>query len=378
MLLYFFIIFLFYYLFIGMMVYGWNTIKISGKLEKSCDLPYSSIIIAVRNEEKNIHRLLTCIAEQSVAHDQFEVILIDDNSEDRTVGEISKFLSTSKLNLHLLKNDSGLEKNISPKKNALRKGIDAAKGEVMVMTDGDCWFEKDWLISMISAFKDEKTMFVSGPVALKGEGNLLSSIQSMEFSSLIGTGAAMISYHYPLMCNGANVAFRKTAFFNVNGYHGNETISSGDDVFLMQKIHSSFRKSVSFIKDQRAIVASAPQSSISDLIHQRKRWASKWNQYQLPFSWLLPVFLFIHYISFLACIVTIAFVPQFALEISILIALKFFLDYYMLKKVMVFCKLRFQIWIFLLSELLYPFYALLIGILVHFKKYHWKGRIHNV
>jgi len=378
MLLYFFIIFLFYYLFIGMMVYGWNTIKASYKRENSGDLPYVSIVVAVRNEEKNIHRLLTCLSEQSMSHDQFEIILIDDNSEDRTAEEISKFKSTAKLNLQLLKNDISPDKLTSPKKNALKKGIEAAKGELIILTDGDCWFEKDWLKSMISAFNNEKTMFVAGPVALKGEGTLLSRIQSMEFSSLMGTGAAMIRYNYPLMCNGANLAFRKLAFYHVDGYEGNETISSGDDVFLMQKIHTSFKNSVSFLKDQRAIVASKPQSSLTSLIHQRKRWASKWNQYQLPFSWFLPVFLFIHYISFLACIVTIAFVPQYVLEISLLMMIKFILDYYMLKKVMDFCKLRFQISIFLLSELLYPFYALIIGILVHFRKYQWKGRIHNV
>lgn len=245
------------------------------------------------------------------------------------------------------------------------------------MTDGDCWIGERWLSSLTNPFLYPKTMFVSGPVALKENRSLLSKIQSIELSSLIGSGAAMIGLGYPLMCNGANLAFRKSAFKYVDGYAGNEDMPSGDDVFLMQKIHRSFPDSIVFQKDQDAVVNTFPQPSISSLIHQRKRWASKWNDYLLPFSWALPIFLVIHYVSFIAGFFVLFINPQFVWSILTLISVKIFLDYLILKKVMFFCNLRFRFWIFLLTEFLYPFYALLIGISVHFGGYEWKGRRHK-
>lgn len=375
MVLYFLINFLIYYIFMLFIFYGWRKISIPFEHTKLKELPFVSVIIAVRNEEKNIIRLLNCLSDQSFPSKQFEVILVDDNSDDNTIEEIQKYLPAEKLNLKLLKTDLKPHQGKPPKKTALQKGIEAAKGDIIVMTDGDCWFGEDWLKSLTSTFENKKTMFVAGPVALKGDKSLFSKIQTLEFSSLIGTGGALIGLNYPLMCNGANLAFRKKAFYEVNGYEDN---TSGDDVFLMQKINVSFNNSIAFQKDNRAIVYTFPQSSISELIQQRKRWASKWNNYLPPLSWVLPVFIFTHYASFLAGIIAIFAAPQFLWKIGLLILIKIILDYIILKKVMVFCKLRFEFWVFLLSEFLYPFYALFIGISVHFGNYQWKGRSHKV
>lgn len=375
MLLYFLINFAIYYIFILFIIYGWQKVGASSGGEKIVEIPFISVVIAVRNEEKNIVRLLNCLSGQSLSSNQFEIIIIDDNSEDQTFEEILKFANSDGLNLRLLKSDFDVNYGKPPKKAALQKGIESSEGDIIVMTDGDCWFGEDWLKSLTNAFAREKTMFVAGPVALTGNQSLLSKIQALEFSSLIGTGGALISLNYPLMCNGANLAFRKKAFYEVNGYDKN---TSGDDVFLMQKISASFKNSVTFQKDQRSIVYSLPQPSISDLIHQRKRWASKWNKHLPSFSWVLPVFLFTHYISFIAGIIAILVVPHFLWEIALLILSKTFLDYIILRKVMLFCKLQFEFWIFLLSEFLYPFYTLFIGISVHFGNYRWKGRMHKV
>jgi hypothetical protein len=146
----------------------------------------------------------------------------------------------------------------------------------------------------------------------------------------------------------------------------------------MQKIYTSFRKSVAFQKDPRALVYSYPQLTFIDLINQRKRWASKWNKYLLPLSWVLPVFLFIHYLSFIAGIFSIFVIPQISWIVGFLLLTKIILDYWFLKNIMVYCKLRFEFWIFLMSEFLYPFYALTIGISVHFGNYKWKDRAYKI
>lgn len=380
MLLYFLFIFSIYYIFILLLIFGWSKLSTPDQGMDAKEIPFVSIIIAVRNEENNIPQLLGCITKQTLAVDQFELIIVDDGSTDNTANSILKFIDQTDVNVRLLESKFQPGSGRTPKKEALRTGIEASKGDIILMTDGDCWFGERWLESMTLRFKHEHVMFVAGPVALTGEGQetFLSKIQTIEFSSLLGSGGALLQLNYPLMCNGANLAFRKKAFYKVNGYEGFEENSSGDDVFLMQKIHLSFKNSIVFQKDPLALVYSYTQPTFADLINQRKRWASKWNSYPLRLSWVLPVFLFVHYISFIACFASLFLFPQDSWIIGFLLAIKIILDYRFLKNIMTFCNLRFKFWIFLVSEFLYPFYALLIGTLVHFGDYKWKGRRYKI
>ena len=361
------------------MLYGWEeTNKPFSGQQTASYTPFISVIIAVRNEEKNIPRLLKCISNQSYSKDHFEVIIVDDHSEDNTVMVIDNAIAKDIGNVQIIKPDFTEEKNHTPKKAALIKGINASRGTIIMMTDGDCWFDKDWIKSVSTAFYNDNTMFVAGAVALNGGTNILSKIQALEFSSLIGTGGAFIGLNYPIMCNGANLAFRKDAFLKVNGYRGFAEETSGDDVFLMQKIHRVYEHSITFLKDQKSIVYSHTLNNVSELINQRKRWASKWDKYLLPFSGVIPIFLFIHYLSIIAMIVYAIIFPQFFLEAVILLITKVILDGILLKKVMDFCKLKFDFLTFLFSEFLYPFYAIFIGISVQFGDYNWKGRSYKV
>jgi len=373
MVLYFFIIFSLYFLFLLILIYGWGRINSQSQYyDISTSNLFVTVIIAVRDEEKNILRLLDCLSSQSYPKDKYEVIIIDDSSEDQTLSIIQGF--NTSINFKLLKSDFKKNERITPKKAALQQGINLAKGEIIMMTDGDCWFGDNWIKSFSLAFYHDSIKFVSGMVAIKGNNTMLSKIQSIEFSSLIGTGGALINLNYPLMCNGANLAFRKEAYYFVNGYSGYENTSSGDDVFLMQKIHNSYKKSISFIKDQQAVVYTIPQPSLSALLQQRKRWASKWRNYPLLFSWLIPVFLFIHYISIITIIWYAFILPQFILWLGVLLIVKIVLDGILLRKVMELCKLKFGYFSFLISEILYPFYALIIGFSIQFGSYKWKGR----
>ncbi len=377
MLLYFFVSFVLYYGFMAWVLHGWNSLTNDEMPSNPSDPIFVSVVIAVRNEEKNMPGLLSSLTLQSYPHDQFEVIFVDDGSTDHTVGYIEKYQKKASFFMIVMENKYSPNQKITPKKAALMKGVEASKGEVILMTDGDCWFGKKWLESMALPFANKNTMFVSGPVALAGKDGLFANIQTMEFASLIGTGAAMIAQGYPLMCNGANLAFRKDAFHAVNGYHGFEGSSSGDDVFLMQKIHAAFRGSIVFQKTSKSMIYTAPQNSLKELIHQRKRWASKWNQYLLLASWVLPVLLFMHYVTIIVGIFLAIAMPSTIWGLGIFMGIKIFLDYIFLKKVMYFCNLRFQFWVFALCEFLYPIYALFMGISVHFGDYQWKGRTHK-
>ncbi|MCG8307153.1 MAG: glycosyltransferase [Cytophagales bacterium] len=375
---YFFIIFLLYYIFIGVAYFGWTGIHTSKDVGNIKDLPFISVLVAVRNEEKNIANLLKSLSCQLLPKDKYEVIIINDRSEDKTVKIVREFCDSDKLNVRLLNSDYPDGAPFSPKKYALSLGIERAKGTIIVTTDGDCRSGKNWLRAMVTPFQNIQTMFVSGPVVLDGPSKLFYKLQSIEFASLVGSGGALINLGYPLMCNGANIAFRKSVFEEVRGYEGNMENASGDDVFLMQKIHRTYQRSIVFAKDPDAIVSTSPQKNLKSLIAQRRRWASKWNRHLLHLSWILPLFLFTHYLSMFAAIVLLFVNSNVILEITSLILIKTLFDFIFLKKVMFFCKLRLDTMHFFICELLYPAYAVFFGVISQFGIYQWKGRSHKI
>ena len=123
-----------------------------------------------------------------------------------------------------------------------------------------------------------------------------------------------------------------------NPAEGNIENSSGDDVFLMQKIHQAFKSSVGFVKSSDAIFSTLPQPGLSELINQRKRWASKWDKFLLRLSWILPVFLFIHYLSFIVGIALLIHDFGIYWSIGFLILIKILFDLHFLKKISNFIK----------------------------------------
>jgi biofilm PGA synthesis N-glycosyltransferase PgaC len=378
MLVYFSIIFFCYYFLVLVLLHGWSKRGIHKVRQASASSPlFISVVIAVRNEAKNISRLMSALEAQSFPKEHFEVIVIDDKSDDDTAEIIRKFKLTTTMNLQLASIDNNIRGCSTPKKAALSTGIARARGSIIATTDGDCWMGHDWLKALESGFQHPKTMFVSGPVAIRQGGNLFSRTQTLEFSSLMGSGAALIQLNYPLMCNGANLAFRKDAFEAVGGYDGVAQHASGDDVFLMQKIHAKYSRSIAFVKDVAAIVFTNPARTLRELLMQRRRWASKWNTSALPLSWTLPVFLFVHYLSFLAALALPAIIPGLVWYAALFILIKFIIDFLFLKKVMKFCNLQMRTGVFLASEMVYPIYALIIGVMVHFGSWTWKGRKHK-
>jgi hypothetical protein len=146
----------------------------------------------------------------------------------------------------------------------------------------------------------------------------------------------------------------------------------------MQRIHRQHPGSISFNRSQKAIVYTSAQKSVTSLISQRRRWASKWNDYLLPKSWIIPVFLFVLYGSMLGLCIFLLFDPKIWPFVGGIVVLKMALDWVLLKKVSNFCKLQLGTADFLIAEFLYPVYAVSIGLLVHFGKWSWKGRKHKI
>ncbi|WP_246229550.1 glycosyltransferase family 2 protein [Mucilaginibacter humi] len=105
-------------------------------------------------------------------------------------------------------------------------------------------------------------------------------MQTLEFSFLIGVGAAFIGNGRASTCNGANFAYRKDTFYEVGGFTGIDELASGDDELLLQKVAERFPGKIGFLKFRDAIVYTHAKYNLKEFLQQRRRWASKSTKYK--------------------------------------------------------------------------------------------------
>jgi len=333
-----------------------------------------TIIIPVRNEEKNISRLLSSISTQQIKH---EIIIVNDHSDDNTVHEVEDFIKRNNSQhiklLHLQ------EFSCSPKKAAISLAIQEATGEIIVTTDGDCVVPPNWLTAILNSFQNQNTKMVLGGVNYSPSLNLFEKIQAYELCALLTISMTMAEQKKPFTCNGANLAYRKSVFFEVNGFDGIDNIASGDDELLMKKIAEKHPLGINI--EETAFVDTLPNKTITQFFHQRIRWASKWKfgtwKDKTPGAFVMLVYLSLGIIPYSLSVQHPNCISQFL--IFFLLVLKFILDSQLIKKTRNKTSQEppFNYGISLLLYFIYPIYVIIIGFSATFLKFSWKGRTLN-
>jgi len=332
---------------------------------------FISVIIPFRNEKENIIQNLNSITSQNFPHDRYEIIYIDDNSDDGSSALLANIEKPS--NVRILNSPVDLTER-GHKKKALKYAIENSLGEIIITTDADCTYESVWLKKM-SAFFDDHTAFVSGPVEFISNGNLFEELQKLEFSSLILVGAGLIGIKKPIICNAANLGFRKSVFYEVGGYDDNLDLSSGDDEFLMQKIARKTNYKVKFCFDKGAIAYTKPNKSIKEFYQQRKRWASKGFYYTDKMITLKLIFIFLFYLGIPTQIILGIFYNQIFIVSSIITFLiKTLFEYRIVQKDSDNLFPKTSCKYFLIAEIFHIPYILISGVTGIFGNYKWKGR----
>lgn len=254
-------------------------------------LPFVSVIIAARNEENNIEECLKSLANQSYPTSHFEIIMVDDHSEDMTVEIINRFKAETGLPIVLLNNDGDYGK-----KAAIKKGILASLGEHLLFTDADCSVSPDWIISITECFIYQKPVFITGPVILSSSEGYFNAFQCLEFSSLIASTAGSIAVKKPIMANGANMAYSKHHYLKMLGEKDDimgEKFDSGDDVFTMFSMKQFFGSDkISFQYSLKGVVYTSAKENLKALLDQRLRWVSKSKGYKDKDAILTAVLVF--------------------------------------------------------------------------------------
>lgn len=349
----------FYLVFMLFLLWGWHR-----RLSPTSDLngtPTLEVIIPVRNDADRLLILLDDLAKQ--IHPPSRIIVVDDHSTDGLYAKLQQ-LNSPDVKYFLSKGEG--------KKSAITTGVFESKGEIIVTTDADCRVPSTWTATIKQQFKSPDCRLLMGAVAMESS-TFLSKVQSLEFASLVGSGAAMANVNLPIFCNGANLAYRRRDFIEVDGYSGNETISSGDDEFLMRKIQNAYPLGIKFLFNPGGVVFTRPSKSVSEFISQRIRWAGKWRSNDSRLAKALAVFIFAAQVAFISALVTLFF--NIDLLIVCVVILKIILEFVFLKRVVRFLNIQFSLQAFSFLQVAYPFYVLFIGVASQFVKTHWKGRV---
>lgn len=254
-------------------IYGWNRLKefIPGNENPQTN---TSVIIAFRNEEENLDKLVKSLDVQTLQTDKIEFLFINDHSTDNSA-QLLRALCDGKNNFKLFE----LPESVKGKKAAIYYGIENANGELIVTTDADCYMGENWLRSIVAYYEKYKPKLISAPVIIENDKSWFANFQSVELLSLIGSGAGAIGINRPIMCNAANMAFEK-GFYLKNQDLANSKYVSGDDIFFLLNTKKIGGKQIHFIKSHDAFVYTKPLKTMKEFVHQRIRWVSKSSGYR--------------------------------------------------------------------------------------------------
>lgn len=371
----FIVITLLYLFLILTFVFGFDKITPFTLVEKKPTTSFS-IIIPFRNEADNLPALLTSIYKLNYPKHLFEVLLVNDESEDQSLKVINDFTTNASktINITIINNK---RTTVSPKKDAITTAINIAKHQWIATTDADCIVPKYWLDSLDCHIHINNPKLITGPVQYTNNYSVLDAFQTLDFLSLMGATIGGAGINKPFLCNGANLAYKKTFFSLLNGFQGNTNIASGDDIFLMEKALQQDKNAVHYLKSEKAIVITKPQPNFKSLIAQRVRWASKTSQYNNTFAKLVGLLV----LMMNAIIVTgiiLAFLNLFKFKtLAYLFCIKIAIDFLLLYKASVFFNTQKVLKHYTWSCILYPFFSVYVAVTAMFSDYKWKGRRFN-
>ncbi len=326
-----------------------------------------SVIVAVRNEENTIRQLLSDLMQQQYPEGMLEIIIVNDHSVDRTVA-----ISASQVSSGRIIKWYNLPPDKHGKKEALDYGINRAAGELIITTDADCRIKPGWVEAITSCYiGNNKPDMMVGMVDIMSAGGLAGIFQEIDVVSLAAVSGGSAAIGRPVLCNGANLAFKKEVY---NQLHNpfNSMIVSGDDVFLLQQFKKC-RKRIAGIFHLESLVVTRPAASVSDFANQRIRWASKARFYSdrgiILTGLVVMLYNFLLIFSFVLLLTN-----KSASLFVLLFGFKVVVDYIFLLPVFSFFgKLRLTPFC-MLFQIIYPLYAVFFSLFGSVMSYTWKGR----
>ncbi len=359
-----------YAVYIARLTWAFSGIKPFAFTDKMSHRTTFSIVVVFRNEADNLAELLQSFASLDYPRDQFELIFINDDSTDDSERLVNRWrLENGAFATTLLDN---LRLSASPKKDAIARAISIANGDFIVTTDADCSVNTHWLSVLDAHIQQTNAKMIAAPVFIAPEKKPLTRFQQLDFLSLQATTLGSFSVGEPFMCNAANFAYRPDFFKQLGGFRGNEDFAGGDDVFLLQKAVDQNPNAVTYLLHPAATVYTKAVHSVSALISQRVRWASKAKAYKAGLGEELSVVVLAANLVLVCSVIGWAMGFLSAVTLLILALLKFLPDVVLLVKAS--RKFGQKPRGIFLSLLFYPVLVTAVALFAAPGKFSWKGR----
>ena len=353
---------------------GWKILP-AYKIDPAQGAPHTfiSIIVPARNEAQQLPALLDSIAAQNFPRHLFELILMDDFSTDETAAIARSYDFAKVISLAQFIAPNSIN---SYKKKAIEIGMQHSKGELVLTTDADCVVGNNWLRTIAAYYESTQAQLMVMPVMFMNNHQPLGIFQLLDFMSLQGITGASVYKKMHSMCNGANLAYTRSAFVAVDGFKGIDNIASGDDMLLMHKIAKRFPEGIHYIKSEEVIVQTAPMDTLGSFLQQRIRWASKADRYDdKSIFWVLLMVYMLNVLLLLVPILLFFFYDLFLVKTWLcFLLIKIIAEMYYLLPVATFFSQRVILLFFPLAEPFHILYTVVAGWLGKFGSYEWKGR----
>jgi len=359
---------LLYLLKIGRYHYYWNKFPVFADKENQPSRYIGmSVVVAFRNEENSLPRLLDSLNKQVYPEALREVILVNDHSDDRSL-QIAEDFAHTHPGYGCLTN----EKGESGKKAAVLKGIQHSTFSLIVFTDADCTMGDHWLSSIAAVYSRQNSGMIIGLVDMDVKSGLFNRFQEIEFLSLVASGAGAAAGGRSIYCNAANLAFHKDLFLSYADPLS-MAVPSGDDTLFMLRVKHDSAAPIVLMKSVAGIVTTTGAVNIREFFNQRSRWASK-SRYYTDRDILYTAGLVLGIsTALLFSALALALGKNEWLFPAMLIA-KSLMDYLFMRDFLRFYAKRIQPVLFVMFEAVYPVYILISAARGLFNRYTWKKR----
>ncbi len=321
-----------------------------------------SVIVPFYNEENNIRNLIQSLLQQSLNNKSWKVLFVNDSSTDSSVYIINK-LCEGRMSYAILNNEG------FGKKTALTTGINNVKEGLIVTTDADCSFSPNWLKTISSFYLKHTPDMIIMPVKMTGGYSFQQQFQSSDFLALQMVGAGAALWGNPILCNGANLAFRKADEL----VKLNDKYASGEDMFMLEWNKRKGRD-IKYLKSKDVIAVTPGPETIKQFINQRARWISKAGGYSDKSIVLMSLMFFM--INAFQLILLIAGLTN---QLFMLLWVTFFViktpaDYSLVSSGFRFFETKINPTRFILMQLIYPIYMLFVSFYGLLFPVRWKQK----
>ncbi|MBK8912243.1 MAG: glycosyltransferase [Chlorobi bacterium] len=231
--------------------------------------PSISILVAARNEQRNIRACLQSLLAQDYPADRLQLIAMNDESEDETLAIMQQVAAAFPERLRVVSTVAEASAAVRGKARALAQGIDHATGEILLFTDADCTPPPTWARSVVQHLSSD--VDVATGFTIVGHTTTFGALQALDWLHLHAIASAALQLGVLMGCIGNNFAIRRSAYQRVGGYRGME-FSVTEDFALFAAVLRTGGRGI-FHCHPDAAMQTEPCPTLPDVLRQKQRWA---------------------------------------------------------------------------------------------------------